>query len=240
MIAVSLIIPAYNEADIIQQTVVYANKFLREHFISYEIIIVDDGSTDGTASVALSGGKVELISYVPNRGKGYAIRQGVQSAKGKYILFMDADMAYPFDYIISAVAFLQDSDIVIGSRYIDTVEFNPYPIHRRLLSWGFANYVNRTLHLNITDTQCGFKAFRADAAKNIFSYTKINDFTFDVELLFIAQQLGYKILELPVTMQRCGSSTKVKMFRDSAKMFNQVLQIKKQNSIGIPYEKYEH
>lgn len=236
---ISLIIPAYNEAAVIAQTVEDADDFLKTHFSSYEVIVVDDGSTDGTAFLALSKRKAKVISYLPNQGKGYAIRRGVHAAKGKYIFYMDADRAYPFSYILDGIILLKEADVVIGSRYLCAAKYNPYPFHRRILSRSFAYLVDKSLHLDVTDTQCGFKAFRSDAAKTIFSLSKVNDFSFDVEALYIARQLGYQIKELPVSMQCFGNCTKVKAIRDSAKMFQQVRNIRRRNNEGFLYQRYE-
>ena len=147
-------------------------------------------------------------------------------AKGN-IVFTDADMPYSFDYILQAVSNLKDADVVIGSRYIKKDKNSPYPKYRYFLSRGFAYFANSALSLNLTDTQCGFKAFKNQAAKKIFSLAKINDFCFDVEILYIARQMGFKIVELPVTMRRFRTHTKVKTIKDSLKMFRSVLQIKK-------------
>jgi dolichyl-phosphate beta-glucosyltransferase len=178
--------------------------YLRAHYPNFELIVVDDGSRDGTAKVvqaALSGEpRARLITYQPNRGKGYAIRQGVLASQGEQVLFMDADLSTPIDEIPRALEQLQYAPVVIGSRDVPNSDLSgKRPLHRRLAS-GLFKWV-RLLMVglwNLSDTQCGFKAYRGEVARQLYALAKIDRFMFDVEILYLAERAHLRIIELPV------------------------------------------
>ncbi|MEK7164159.1 MAG: dolichyl-phosphate beta-glucosyltransferase [Patescibacteria group bacterium] len=217
----SVIIPVYNEAKRFGPHLKSILKYLNKNYPSFELIVVDDGSNDMTAEIIRREKIVKLISYTPNRGKGYAIRTGVAVAKGKLILFMDADLSTPLTEIPKIIKVLGNNDIVIGSRGSgDNVKKNA-PLFRRLASFVFDQIKFFMVGLRrFKDTQCGFKIFKGDIAQKLFSQAKIDRFMFDVEILYLAEKSGLKIVELPVTWADVpGSHVRfwegiINMFRD--------------------------
>jgi glycosyltransferase involved in cell wall biosynthesis len=179
----------------------------------HEILIVDDGSTDGTARVAeeftQSNPCIRLLRNPGNRGKGYSVRHGMMKARGEWRLFSDADLSTPIeelDKLWSAVD-KGRADIAIGSRAIDRSLIGIHQPGLRETAGKIFNVVMRiTIGLPIADTQCGFKLFRSDVAKQVFSRQTLERFGFDVEVLFIAQQLGFTIAEIPVRWNHAEGS----------------------------------
>lgn len=200
----SVIIPAYNEQQRLAPHLSHVLAYLHEHFPAFELIVVDDGSTDQTASSVSTAFQNEprarLISYQPNRGKGYAVRTGVLASQGEQLVFLDADLSTPIAEIPRALELLEEADIVIGSRDLPGADIRvPQPLYRRLASeiFKWIRYVMIGLW-DISDTQCGFKAYRGPAARRLFALAQIDRFLFDVEILYLAQRAGLRILEIPV------------------------------------------
>ncbi len=200
----SVIIPAYNEAKRLPLTLIDVDKYLSQTKFPYEIIVVDDGSKDDTATVV---GKfiglvkhLRLISNEVNKGKGGVVRQGMLEAKGAYRLFTDADNSTSVDQFQKMIPHFEEGyDIVIGSRAIRGAKLDPAEPWYRQLPGKLGNLVIQILLLpGLWDTQCGFKAFSAEAAERIFSLSKIKGWAFDVEVLSLAKYLGYRIKEVPV------------------------------------------
>jgi dolichyl-phosphate beta-glucosyltransferase len=203
---VSVILPAYNEEKRLPETLREVHSYLCRQNYDYEILVVDDGSTDKTAervgNLMTEVEHVRVITLHGNRGKGYAVRQGMLAARGTYRLFMDADNATSVEHISRILPELEQGfDVVIGSRDIEgSVIAQRQPLLRHHLGNVFNLIVQVFLGLwGIPDTQCGFKGYSAESAKQIFTRTKMNRWTFDAESLVIAKQLGYKIKEIPVT-----------------------------------------
>lgn len=201
----SIIIPAYNEMHRIGGTLVTIHHYIEHNHLSAEIIVVDDGSTDDTLEVVHDTQEIipniRVVEIEHNRGKGYAIRRGVEVSIGHQVLFTDADHSTP----IQEYAILLDkmktsnSHVVIGSRYIPGSTIKIRQSLPRVLISRFGNYLIRmTLLKGYRDTQCGFKLFETQAAKDIFSLQRIHRFGFDMEALLIANSLGYKVAEVPV------------------------------------------
>jgi glycosyltransferase involved in cell wall biosynthesis len=200
----SVIIPAYNEAKRLPLTLIDVDKHLDEQEYSYEILVINDGSTDETAEIVSRFmpliNNLRLIDNTENKGKGAVVRQGMLEAKGLWRLFMDADNStsvVEFNKMISY--FKSGYDVVIGSRDVRGARMLPaQPIHKRL----FGRLGNLIIQLFLTrgiwDTQCGFKCFSEDAAQRIFSLTKIDRWGFDAEALALAKALGYKTKEIPI------------------------------------------
>ncbi len=206
MDSLSIVIPAYNEEHRLPQTLRHVLDWLaRGNFSFHEVIVVDDGSRDGTAGVverfAETDACVRLARNPGNRGKGYAVRHGMLEAKGDWILYSDADLSTPIEEIekLCRAAREQGAGVAVGSRAVDRslVEVHQPPL--RELSGRFFNLVVRmATGLPFRDTQCGFKLYRADAARQIFSRQKQDGFSFDVEDLLIAKGLGVRAVEVPV------------------------------------------
>jgi dolichyl-phosphate beta-glucosyltransferase len=222
----SVIIPAYNEQERLAPQLSHILAYLHEHVPDFELLVVDDGSTDQTAKIVTSAFQDEprarLISYQPNRGKGYAVRTGVLASQGEQIVFLDADLSTPIDEIPRALELLKEADLVIGSRDLPGADIRvPQPLYRRLASeiFKWVRYVLIGLW-RVSDTQCGFKAYRGLAARQLFALAQIDRFLFDVEILYLAERAGLRILEIPVRwMDAAGSKVRfreglVEMIRD--------------------------
>ncbi|MGQ0604560.1 MAG: dolichyl-phosphate beta-glucosyltransferase [Anaerolineales bacterium] len=224
----SVIIPAYNEAQRLGPNLSPVLDFLARHYADSELIIVDDGSTDATAEsvrrAIATEPRARLISYQPNHGKGYAVRTGVAASRGDLVLFMDADLATPLDEIPDILGVLADTqaDIVIGSRGLpaSAIAVKPPPF-RRFASWVFDQIKYALVGLRgLADTQCGFKVFRGGIARQLFALGKVDRFMFDVEILFLAERAGLVIREMPVAWaDQPGSKVRflegvISMFRD--------------------------
>lgn len=203
----SVIVPAYNEEKNLAATIGKFNGYLSGQDYDYEIIIVNDGSADGTEKIAKAlvaeNKNLKLINNKKNRGKGAAVRQGLLSAQGEYRLFIDADNATSIDHIDKIWAFFNDGyDIVIGSRNSRDAEGArqdlPQSAWKRFLGTCGNRIIQSLAVKGIYDTQCGFKAFTKKAVEKIIPKTTINRWVFDVEILAIAQSAGYKIAAIPV------------------------------------------
>jgi dolichyl-phosphate beta-glucosyltransferase len=226
----SVIIPAYNEESRLPATLESVYSYLAKRGSDFELLIVDDGSQDGTASLVEAYANdhpgVRVLSYQPNRGKGHAIRMGILAAKGALLLINDADGSSPIEEVERLEAAIKSgAQVAIGSRAkpdesrkVDALAY------RKALGNTFNAIVRGLLLKGIYDTQCGFKLFQADVGKDIFSVTTIDGFGFDVEALYIARLRGYEVTEVPINWHNVEGS-KVNVFVDSPKMFLEVLVI---------------
>ena len=202
--SLSIVIPAYNEEAVIKNTLDRAGKYLEGRYPPYEIIVVCDGCKDNTARLAEEAGKanhrIRVLDRKTNMGKGFSVRQGCLEAKGKYIIFTDADLSTPIDEIEKLLKWLEEGyDIAIGSRGLSESDIQiRQPWYRETMGKIFNLFVQAIAIRGISDTQCGFKGFKRDVAKDVFKRQTINGFGFDVELLYIARRLGYSIKEVPV------------------------------------------
>jgi dolichyl-phosphate beta-glucosyltransferase len=204
--SLSIVIPAYNEEKRLPQTLRQVLDWLARGTFSFrEVIVVDDGSRDGTSGVVQeftkASGCLRLVKNPGNRGKGYAVRNGMLEAKGDWILYTDADLSTPITEIdkLCRAAAEQGAAVAIGSRAVDRSLVEVHQPALRELSGRAFNLVMRAVTgLPFRDTQCGFKLFRADAARQIFSRQKQEGFSFDVEDLVIAKKLGMRAVEVPV------------------------------------------
>jgi dolichyl-phosphate beta-glucosyltransferase len=226
---VSIVIPAYNEARRIVPTLASRVAYFESLSVSYEIIVVDDGSRDETAAVvrevAREHDSLRLIRLPSNLGKGAAVRTGVRNAAGQLVLLDDADGATPigeFSRLRAAIA--AGADVAIGSRAFPGAESK---IERRLLRFVtgrvFAFVVNRWVVAGIADTQCGFKLFKGSAGRRIFALQRLDGFAFDVEALHLAHVLGYRVAEVPIHWADVPGS-KVSVATDSLRMLWDVLR----------------
>lgn len=232
---ISVVVPAYNEQQRLGETLPTLHRYLAEHFDWFELIVVDDGSSDGTAYIvrqfAESHPSVKLISYQPNRGKGHAVRTGVLQSQGELVLFSDADLATPIEELETLRARLSEGyDIAIASRAVRGAQLViRQPWYREMAGRSFNLLVQLLAVPGIHDTQCGFKLFRRSVAYEVFSRCQEDGFGFDIEVLHVAMRLGYRIAEVPVRwMHREGS--KVRLLRDAWRMFVALLHIRRRHS----------
>lgn len=227
----SVIVPAYNEERRLPPTLLDLVDYFNSQALAYEIIVVDDGSKDSTAAVVEKFSKlnptVHLLSLAQNMGKGAAVKQGVLSSKGKRVLFADADGATPIaEYEKLAKELDAGCDLAIGSRALYSEDTNvTTKWYRKFLGRSFNWVVNQIILPGIADTQCGFKLFSRPAADFLFSRQTAHGFSFDVELLFLAQRAGLIIAEVPINWTNIPGS-KVNLVVDATKMFIDVLKFR--------------
>jgi dolichyl-phosphate beta-glucosyltransferase len=225
---ISIIIPAYNEADRIGKSLEKAMEYLEEEGYNFELIIVDDGSSDNTATVASNyGSRVKVLVQPRNLGKGAAVKRGMLEADGKIRVFSDADFSTPIYELNKLIQKINGgADICIGSRALDPEMIKEHqPFYREFMGKTFNKFVQLLFFRGIKDTQCGFKGFTADAANLIFSQSKINGFSFDVEILFLATKEGLTIEQVPVEWFN-DTRSKVDPIKDSLKMLIELVKIK--------------
>ncbi len=203
--SLSVVIPAYNEEKRLRSTLEHVLNYVTGKFEFVEILVVDDGSRDGTAALvqefAAVHPAVRLLQNPGNRGKGYSVRHGMLKAEGDWALFTDADLSAPIEELekLFGAAERDRAAIAFGSRALDRSLVGVHQPMLREYAGRFFNIVMRLVTgLNFRDTQCGFKLFRKDAARAIFSRQQLERFGFDVEVLYIAGVLGYKAVEVPV------------------------------------------
>ena len=197
----SIVIPAYNESRRIKKTLNYIYGYLKKQKYSFEIIVVNDGSRDNTVKVveSLDIPNLRVEDYGKNQGKGYAVNYGMLKASGKYIIFADADNATPFEEISKLLKNAEEYPVIIGSRYLKESKIKFYQPLSRVIASRIGNFLVQILILpGIKDTQCGFKLFEHSAAKVIFIRQTIWRWGFDMEILYIARKLRYKIKQVPV------------------------------------------
>ncbi len=226
---VSVVIPAYNEARRIGPSIESIFRYIEDHNMPMEAIVVDDGSTDGTADIAASSksANLKVVSNGTNRGKGYSVREGFRHAKGTWVLFTDADLSAPFgqlDLLLDAAE--AGADVVIGSRALDRNKILVHQSRFREFGGIFFNWtVQALLGLRFKDTQCGFKLFHREKMLPIFEEQTIFGFGFDPEILFLAHRRGLRIREIPVAWSHDAGS-KVRFARDGSEMFRDLVRIR--------------
>jgi dolichyl-phosphate beta-glucosyltransferase len=231
-ILVTVVIAAYNEETRICPSLIKVSEYLCKNQYEHEIIVVDDGSTDGTSRVAgaLTSriGNLKIIRYPVNRGKGYALRQGVLESKGTMVLLSDADLSTPIEELQNLSSFIFDKkcDIAIGSRALSSSQIIvKQPWARQIMGKVF-NRITRILVLDdFSDTQCGFKLFPGEIARQLFREAQIDRFAYDVEILALAKKNGYKVSEVPIKWNNSFES-KVNPFFDSLQMLKDIFKIR--------------
>lgn len=234
---ISCVIPAYNEERRLGATIARVSEYFAASGREYEIIVVDDGSRDATARLAAEHAQLHpqcrLISLGRNRGKGAAVRKGVAGSRGDLVLFSDADLSTPIEEIeLLERAILNGSDIAVGSRALPGSRIEVHqPRLRELMGKTYNLLIRATLMSGIHDTQCGFKLFRGTVARELFGLARIDDFGFDVEILYLAGMRGYRVTEVPVRWINSPAS-RVMVFSDSAGMLYDLLRVRAWSLLG--------
>ena len=227
----SIIIPAYNERARIGSTLEQVLEHLREQKWSAEIVVVNDGSRDDTANFvgqfAAEHPQVRLIENPGNQGKGYAVRNGMLNARGKVLLFTDADLSSPITEAAKLFAAMEKgADVAIGSRWLDpSLQFQRQSLKRQIMSRTFNLFTRAVLTFPYHDTQCGFKAFTREAAQKIFPLQRITRWGFDAEIIYLAHHMKLKVAEVPVTWGH-DERSKIHPWRDGFYMGLDTLKIR--------------
>jgi len=236
----SIIIPAYNEAGRILPYLRQITDYLRGRGNPYEILVVDDGSTDATPSVvgslSASVPEISLLRLPGRRGKGAAVKRGMQAATGQLQLFADADGATPIEELARLEQALETgADVAIGSRALASrlPEFSVRArLHRSILGGLFNAAVRQGGIRGIADTQCGFKLFRRAVAQDLFGVATIDGYGLDLELLYVAQRRGYRIAEVPINWTDQPGS-KVRIWRDGFLMMRELARVRQNDRKGL-------
>lgn len=239
-IFLTVIIPAYNEEKNIESTLKEIAGYLNKKAFSHEIIIVDDGSCDNTSEFAKRTsslfGDFKIIKNEPNKGKGYSVKRAMLEAKGEYALFMDADNStsiYEFDKFLPYLN--ENYDVVIASRRLKGSKVEePQPLLRAKMGQFYILLSKIMLRLNVSDFNCGFKVYNTKSTRRMFELQKMNDWSFDAELLFLINKYDLKLKEAPVRWVH-KSGSKVRPIKDAIKSFMSILRIK-MNDIGLKYQ----
>ena len=226
----SVVIPAYNEEVRIGKTLDHVLEYLSQQSYSWEVIVVNDGSMDKTLEVVreTAGDRpVTILDNVQNRGKGYSVTRGVLTAKGKYILFSDADESTPIKEVEKLLPEMENgAGVAMGSRALDRSTVKVHQSFLREFMGRVFNVFVRFINVGgFLDTQCGFKCFEQEAAREVFSRQRIAGFCFDVETVFLAVKRGYRVAEVPVEWYNSPRST-VNPLSDSLKMFVDLVRIR--------------
>jgi len=226
----SIIIPAFNEEKRLRRALERIRDYITVKGFDAEMIVVDDGSSDGTAKLVEEWRarvpNLRLVSNGRNRGKGYSVRHGVLEARGRIALFTDADLSAPIEEADKLLAALNHADVAIGSRALDRSLISVHQSRVRELAGIMFNLIVRLMTgVNFRDTQCGFKAFIRQPAKIVFEQQRVEGFGFDPEILFLAKRHGLRAVEIPVRWAH-DPATKVNVIRDSLRMFRDLVRIR--------------
>ena len=238
--SLSIVIPAYNEGARIESALDRVLSCVAERHWNAEVLVVDDGSSDDTDEIVhrwmLSHPNLHLIHNDGNRGKGFSVRNGILQSTGETVLFTDADLSSPIEEAERLFAALEaGADVAIGSRWLDKQRQTIHqPLYRRFFGRCFNWVTRKVMGLPYKDTQCGFKAFKRDAAQVIFRLQTIERWGFDPEILFIARKLGYKVVEVPVTWGH-DERSRISYLKDGMKMLEDMARIRK-NSLRGRYD----
>jgi len=231
-IYLTILVPAYNEEKRLPKTLIKIDEFCRLHLQkAYELLVIDDGSVDGTSAAVKELqndiSAIVLHRYEKNRGKGYALRTGMHLAGGQFILFSDADLSTPIEELPGFLAKLEEGvPVVIATRKNSQAKvLKRQPAWRESMGKIFTLLSNLILGMRISDFTCGFKAFHAPAGKRIFKKQKIRGWAYDSEILFLANQLGYQIEEIPVQWEDSPES-KVRIIGAALTSFGALLAIR--------------
>ncbi|MFH1593069.1 MAG: dolichyl-phosphate beta-glucosyltransferase [Candidatus Omnitrophota bacterium] len=236
--SVSVIVPSYNEEELIEKTVNEIHAYLSKNSDKFEIILVDDGSTDSTLYIATTLSRklpnIKVLSNNVNCGKGYSVRKGMLEATSEYALFTDADLSTPIDELDRFIPhFNNGAEIIIGSRALKN---SRVIVRQSLLRKFMGNVFNVLAQLilcrGIKDTQCGFKCFKSEIGRKLACLQRTSGFAFDAEILFLAKKHGYKVHEVPVTW-RNRKNSRVTLVMSPVAMFLDLLRIRINDARGV-------
>jgi glycosyltransferase involved in cell wall biosynthesis len=238
---ISIVIPAYNESERLGAPLGKITSFIAANGLNAEVIVVDDGSSDDTADIA----RRELSEYLPdranviryemNRGKGFAVKTGLQAVRSDIALFTDADLSTPIEELDKLIDPIRrgDCDVAFGSRALDRSLIGTHQPWRREQGGKVMNFIIRKMSgLPFSDTQCGFKAFNMTKFRPLLNVMSIDRFGFDVEFLFVANHHGLKLCEIPVRWNDVAGS-KVSVVRDTRRMITELSQIRRNSRSGV-------
>jgi len=241
----SIVIPAYNESTRLGATLEKVLAYVHTHEWDAEVIVVNDGSRDNTADIVRTFARkypaLRLVENPGNRGKGYSVRNGMLNARGRILLFSDADLSSPIEEVPKLLKALDEgADVAIGSRWLCAqTQIQRQPQYRQLLGRIFNLMLRITLNLQFKDTQCGFKAFKQRAAQAIFPLQKIERWGFDPEILFLARKFGLTVMEVPVAWGH-NEGTRINPLVDGSRMFMEMLYIRWYDLQGKYYQGDDH
>ena len=188
-------------------TLAHVLEFCSQELDRFELIVVDDGSTDNTEAVVGEFKDVRYLRNEVNRGKGETVKRGMLAAELDTVLFSDVDLSTPIEEALALLKALEEgADVAIGSRRFDGEKQVRRSWPRKLMAWGWRVLVHRLVLAGIHDTQCGFKMFRRRAARDVLALQRLEGWAFDVEVLYLARRLGYSIVEVPVEWHESGDS----------------------------------
>lgn len=225
---VSLVLPAYNEERRLPGCLDRVLTFLRDQPFTWEVVVADDGSTDRSAEIAASlAGQTDglRLLQLPHGGKGHAVRGGMLAATGVRRFFSDVDLSVDIEDLPRFLPALEQAPVAIGSREAPGAARYQEPVYRHLMGRVYNLLAQIVLLPGIRDTQCGFKGFRADAAVDLFSRQQIDDWGFDIEVLYLARRCGYRIVEVPVHWTY-GCQSRIRPLRDSWRMFRDIWRVR--------------
>jgi glycosyltransferase involved in cell wall biosynthesis len=234
----SIIIPAYNESARIGSALTQVLACVHERKWAAEVIVVNDGSKDDTAAIVRAAAALhpilKLVENPVNRGKGFSVRNGMLHAQGDVMMFTDADLSSPMEETERLLAAIRDgADIAIGSRWLDKGRQTKHqPLYRQMFGRCFNAVTRLIMGLPFADTQCGFKAFRREAAYTVFQLQRIERWGFDPELLFIALKRGYKVQEVPVTWGH-DERSRLSYLKDGIKMLEELVYVRWNALMGV-------
>lgn len=230
----SLIIPAYNEEKIIRDNLIKVRSYLSKKGFNYEIIVVDDGSDDKTTKIvrSMKDRKIKVVVLRKNMGKGAALRAGMAEAVGENIVFSDADLSVPIEFIEPILKKLENHEVAVASRRIKGAQIRTHqPPLRELMGRVFTKLTQVLIQSDIADFTCGFKGFTSPAGKKLFAASKTDRWAYDAEIIYLAQKCGYDIAQVPVVWEN-RIDTRVKMGRAALESFVDVLRVRAWSMLG--------
>ena len=234
-IFLSVVIPAYNEEKIIKKNLRKIMTYLDKKKYTWQIVAVDDGSRDKTSKQVkkIKTKRIKLITFEKNQGKGAALKKGFEEATGEYIIFMDSDLSVPLNHIDNLLGYFQKGyEVVIGSRRVEGSKIEVHqPIMRESMGRVFTYLTRKIAGVNLRDFTCWFKGFTREAGKRIFGLSRVKRWSYDAEILFLANKFGYQIKEVPVSWKNRPES-RVVLGVDTFTSFRDLLVVRLNYILG--------